>query len=86
MPTFFFDSTAIVKRYVNEPGSLWVRQILRPAAQNSIHVARITGIEVISALVRRGRAGSLSPASLGSVVARFRHEFANDYGLVAITP
>jgi hypothetical protein len=62
--TYFFDSSAIVKRYINERGTAWVLQLVDPVAGNHIHVARITGVEVVSAIARHGRSGSLTPAAL----------------------
>jgi hypothetical protein len=60
VPVFFCDSSAIVKRYVNEIGTPWVLSLLAPAAGNRIYVARITSVEVVSAVTRRQRGGSLT--------------------------
>lgn len=86
MAGHFFDSSGIVKRYVNETGTSWVTGLLRPGARHAIHLARITGVEVISALVRRRRGGSISQADLVTAIARFRRDFARRFDLVAITP
>ena len=86
MQDYFFDSSGIVKRYVLETGSTWLKAIVDPAQGNSIHVAWITGVEVISALVRREQNGSISPADGVRMRADFRHDFANDFRKVAITP
>jgi predicted nucleic acid-binding protein len=50
--TYFLDSSAVVKRYVSEPGSGWLRTIVAPTAGNELYVARIAAVEVVSALVR----------------------------------
>jgi predicted nucleic acid-binding protein len=86
LPAYFFDSSGIVKRYVNEIGSGWVTGILSLPARNSIHVARITAVEVVSAITRRQRSGGYSAASAASLLASFRHDLAMQYQLVAITP
>jgi hypothetical protein len=52
---YFFDSSAIVKRYVAELGSSWVFQLLDPAQGNRIYLARLTGVEVVAGLTRRGQ-------------------------------
>jgi predicted nucleic acid-binding protein len=83
---FFFDSSGIVKRYVNETGTLWVTSLAAPAAGNRIYLARIAGVEVISAVVRRQRSGSLTSKQLAIVLGQFRHDFAAEYRIVAITP
>jgi hypothetical protein len=82
----FFDSSAIVKRYVSEMGTGWVISVTDPAAGNRIYVARITGVEVVSAITRQARSGSLSATDAASAIAQFRHDFANQYHAVEITP
>ena len=86
MAGHFFDASGLVKRYVNERGTVWVNSVLRPAAQNVVYVARVTGVEVVSAIVRRGRGGSLSAAAVRAALAQFRYEFAHDFEHVAVTP
>jgi hypothetical protein len=38
---YFFDSSAVVKRYVAELGSPWVIQILDPAQGNRVYLERV---------------------------------------------
>jgi hypothetical protein len=45
MAAYFFDSSALVKRYISEIGSARVMGITGPATDNSIHIVRITGAE-----------------------------------------
>jgi hypothetical protein len=52
----FFDSSALVKRYLTETGSAWVISLTDPAAGNSIILAEITRVEVAAALGSRHRA------------------------------
>ena len=62
-----------------------MNNLVNPAAGNRIHLARITGVEVVSAIVRRGRGGALSAAATAATVQRFRLEFTNLYRIVAVT-
>ena len=55
MAAYFFDTSAIVKRYADERGSAWVQQLADPALNHSIYLARITEVEVTSAIIRRQR-------------------------------
>jgi predicted nucleic acid-binding protein len=82
---YFFDSSAIVKRYVREVGTAWVCSITEPAAGHRIYVTRIAGVEVVSALSRQGRSGNLSAAALATAMAQFRQDFAHQYHAVEIT-
>lgn len=52
MTAYFFDSSAIVKRYLNEVGSSWVTSLADLAAGNDVYLARIAFVEVISAITR----------------------------------
>lgn len=63
MAAYYFDTSALVKRYVQERGSRWVRGILRPSSGQVVHVSRLLGPELASALVRRERSGQLSTSA-----------------------
>ena len=53
MGAYYGDSSALVKRYANETGSLWVRSLTDPQAGNDIFTAHITGIEVVLLLLEK---------------------------------
>lgn len=55
MPVLFFDTSALVKRYGRETGSIWVTQILDPDAGHQVYLSRLTGTEVVAAITRRER-------------------------------
>jgi predicted nucleic acid-binding protein len=79
--SFFLDSSAVVKRYVAEVGTGWVRVFMARAAGHDLFLARITGVEVVSALVRRIPA--LPPSQLVRTVRVFQHDLGNHFRLVA---
>lgn len=84
MALYFFDSSAIVKRYVSETGTTWVTSLADPAAGNRIYLALIIGVEIVSAFTRRRRGGSLSATDLVVAMSDFRNDFANLYLTVEI--
>ena len=86
MAVYFFDSSAIVKRYVEETGTDWVVGVTNPEEGESIYVARITGAEVVSAIARRGRGGDISEDDVTRAIADFRHDFMHAYHVLEITP
>ena len=86
MPVLFLDSSALVKRYVCETGSIWVQHQTDATAQNSLYVVRLTGVEVVSAIARKARAGGMSAADALSATADFQADFPAAYNLVEITP
>ena len=58
MVVYFFDSSALVKQYRDEPGSAWVQRVLSQFPLTVI--AEITIVEVTSALARRWRMGEIT--------------------------
>jgi len=69
----FFDASALVKRYVEEPQSAEARRLLSagiPAA------SRLSEVEITSALVRRWRAGDLSKEERDRALGAVREDFA----------
>jgi len=85
MAAYFFDSSALVKRYAREVGTGWIIGLFRPPTANRIYLARITSVEVVSALTRRVRAGKLDQKSAARAVARFRRAFAGRCRKIEIT-
>jgi predicted nucleic acid-binding protein len=76
---YFFDSSALVKRYVTETGTSWVSALVDPSGGNRIFIVSITAVEVVSAIKRRERAGNLSPADMTASLTKFRHELSSIY-------
>jgi hypothetical protein len=50
---YFIDSSGLVKRYVREDGTGCVRRLTRRNPSTVIYIARITAVEVTSAVARR---------------------------------
>jgi predicted nucleic acid-binding protein len=61
----YFDTSAFVKRYVDEPGSLEIRRLLRARRVISSVLLRV---EVLSALRRRRDEAVLSPRTFAHLV------------------
>lgn len=84
MTAYFLDSSALVKRYVPETGSAWIRALSAPQTGNSLFIARITWVEVLSALARREREGSLTPTDRTLIIQRFRSDLNNQYQVIEL--
>lgn len=76
MALCFLDSSALVKRYIQETGSAWTRTLTNPASGHRLYVARITGPEMVAAITRRQRRGETTPADAAAALAAFRADFA----------
>jgi len=57
----FLDSSALIKRYLPEQGTRWIRSMLAEGIGNHAIIAQITPVEVISGVSRRKREGYISP-------------------------
>lgn len=84
MTAYFLDSSALVKRYVPETGSTWIRALSAQETGNSLIIARITWVEVRSAISRREREGSLTPTDATLIIQRFRSELNNQYQVIEL--
>src|SRR5580698_7246885 len=86
MALYFFDSSALVKRHVNESGSRWVRSLTHVNADHTIYLSRITTVEIVSAITRRQRGRSLSVAQGAAILGHFRRHLAQRYNILELTP
>jgi len=67
----YFDTSALVKRYVRERGSAQVGSLLR---RHELLSSAITPVEVLSALSRRKRNGDLSAEDLSALLSRVQSD------------
>ncbi|GEM_PF-1489804 len=82
MPTvvYFLDSSALVKRYIDEAGSWWIQQVL--SHPPSAAMAEIGVVEVVAAFARRWRMGEITADEY-----RFAREvFLRDAGHYQMVP
>lgn len=75
----FCDSSALVKRYADEPGSEQIR------ALEAIAACQLAVVEVPAALWRKHRTGLLRAQSARALSARFRADCLGDRPAVSIT-
>ena len=85
MAVYFFDSSAIVKRYLNEVGTAWVSRLTDVATGNKVYLAHITFVEVISAITRKARMPGLTATVAAKAIADFRSDFIYEYAPVQMT-
>ena len=84
MPSYFFDSSALVKRFAQERGSTFVLSLLRPSAKNRLYAARITEVEVCAALSRRKKANTINAGQAARGLRRLRNDLPRRFTQVAI--
>jgi uncharacterized protein len=80
---YFLDSSALVKRYVREKGSLWIDRFFGRAGENRIYIASVTGVEVIAAIARRSPSFR-SPSSVEVISSEFLDDFGKMFRVLQI--
>lgn len=71
----YFDASALVKRYVEEPDGEAVRSLLEAPAGAVPATSRLSEVEIASALVRRWREGDLSESERDRTLAALKDDF-----------
>lgn len=91
---YFFDSSAIVKRYHQETGSPWVHAVCNPRTRPLLDLSGLAQVEVSVALHRTGRHEQLHSSFVDLMVNQFeRHLALSDpsrsrpfYRIVPVSP
>lgn len=73
MPIFFLDSNVIVKYYVEEPGSNWVRSLVDDL-DNLCMICEVAVVEVAAALSQLRRSGHFGRNRMETTFARFQED------------
>ena len=55
MALYFLDSSAIVKRYFQEPGHEWIEMLHDPAQGHGLYIAQAALVEVVASICRKAR-------------------------------
>jgi predicted nucleic acid-binding protein len=84
MTTFYLDTSALGKRYVQEIGTAWIRSIVTSTPSHTLLIAWITMVEIYSALARRRREGSVTAADYSIAVQAFTAHCASEYDFVEL--
>ena len=85
MTIYFLDSSALVKRYINETGSHWVCNLFDPSLGNQFFIAAISGVEIVSAITRRAKNGSINFADAIATCNQFKQDFQSEYQIIQIS-
>ncbi|MCU0566028.1 MAG: type II toxin-antitoxin system VapC family toxin [Oculatellaceae cyanobacterium Prado106] len=84
MSIYFIDSSALVKRYISEIGSQWVLDLFDPTLENDIFVAAITGVEIVAAITRRSRGGSIADSDADTARNQLKRDLKEEYQVVQL--
>lgn len=85
MNVYYFDSSAIVKRYISEVGTTWVMATTDPASGHDILVSLLARAEVPAAIFKRRREGSITAPDAVKAVNDFTKDFDHQYQPMDVT-
>jgi len=85
MVAYYLESSALVKRYVVETGTAWVRSLSASASGNTLFIAQIAGAEVVAAITLRARRGTSTSSDAAAAITNFRRDFALGYYAMPIS-
>jgi len=85
MACLYFDSSALVKRYVQETGTAWIRGLTDPNAGHECVIATITAVELLAAFYLRTRVGSMTVIQAQQAEAAFRGELPSHFRRLSAT-
>jgi predicted nucleic acid-binding protein len=86
MASYYFDTSALAKRYVVEIGSSWVQDVIAQQSGQSIYTSMLTQPEIVSALQRRVREGHLEADEALEIAQQVVAHMSQSYALIAIAP
>ncbi len=83
MPIYYFDTSALLKRYVNEAGSAWVRTTFEEL-ETDVVVSQLTLVEAVAALARRAKGGAFRPGDGARVMQQVEVDFRQRFLVIEV--
>ena len=86
MTTYFFDSSALAKRYVREIGTSWVLSTVALSTSHLVVIAQITSVEIVSALARQQRHSQITPRFVKASYLLLQRHIRREYAVLQLSP
>lgn len=84
MADFYFDSSALVKRYIGESGTSWITGLFDPSLSHDAFIAAITPVEMIAAIARRARGKSITQTQATTAYGLIRTDLQTGYQVIEL--
>jgi uncharacterized protein len=84
MDYYFFDSSSIVKNYVQEVGTNWVKVIFNSLQTTTIYSVEISEVEVVAAFARKLKGNKLTQLDANVATNQFKVDFLKDFRIVEV--
>jgi predicted nucleic acid-binding protein len=86
MSFVYLDTSALLKRYVTEVGSEWMRSYLTASPPPAVFTSTLTAVEATCAFARRLREGTLPPDDHAKALQAFDYDVTYRYTLLDVMP
>lgn len=83
MTIYFFDTSALLKRYVAEVGSDWVQRTLTEPENDPV-ISQITSVEVVAALTRRGKNSTLKAQDIARALQQAEADINTGFLIIEV--
>ena len=84
--TFYLDTSALVKRYLAETGSVWVESLCADESNNAIAIARFGLVEAAAAFAAKRRGQFITDSQYESAMGDLLRDADERYRLVSVGP
>src|SRR6266516_2944180 len=81
MALYFLDSSAIVKRYFQEPGHEWIERLHDPAQGHGLYIAQAALVEVVASICRKAREQNMPLEERNTTIDDFRRDVQSIYNV-----
>ena len=85
MTLYYIDASALVKRYLGEPGSAWLNDLFEAPAANSFVSSELVAVELIAALSRARREKRINEVRRNRLALQVAQEWRSLLESAAVT-
>lgn len=85
MSLYFCDTSAIIKRYVEEPGHDWIAALCAPEQNHQIYISQAAIVEVVATLCRKARDQNMASSQRDALINLFLQHRRRMYNTVRVT-
>ncbi len=85
MGTYYLDTSAIVKQYVNEQGQAWITDLCEPSYGHTLYISQVAIVEVVAAICKKVREQRITITDRNNFINLFQQDCQNSYGIMPVT-
>ena len=85
MSSFFLDTSGLIKRYLVEAGTIWMRALSDPLAAHTLAISEVALVEAGAALAARQRGGFITLEDRDTAVGLLLRHAETEYVLAPLT-